>query len=191
MNQIIEFIRQPWPWYVGGVLIGLIVPALLIFGNRHFGMSSSLRHICAACIPTRVKYFKYDWKDHQWNLMLATGVLIGGFIAVSVLSNPDPIDISVNTKASLSNLGINDFSGYMPEELFSFENLLTIKGIFLMVIGGFLVGFGTRYADGCTSGHSVMGLSLLNVGSLVATIGFFVGGLLMTHILFPIIFKLF
>jgi len=191
MKQIMEFISQPWPWYVGGVLIGLMVPLLLIIGNRHFGMSSSLRHICAACIPTDAKYFKYDWKAHQWNLMMATGVVIGGFIAATVMGNPNPIDISVKTKASLSSLGINDFSGYMPKELFSFQNLLSAKGILLMVIGGFLVGFGTRYADGCTSGHSIMGLSLLNTGSLVATIGFFAGGLLMTHLLFPLFFKLF
>ena len=186
-----DFITQPWSWYVGGIGIGLMVPVLLIVGNRHFGMSSSLRHICAACIPIKTEYFKYDWKVHQWNLMLATGVVIGGFIAAVLLKNPHPIAISVSTKASLAALGINDFSGYMPPELFSFQSLLSSKGFLLMVIGGFLVGFGTRYANGCTSGHSIMGMSLLSPGSLVATIGFFVGGLLMTHLLFPLFFKLF
>src|SRR5688572_5620054 len=129
MKQIMEFITQPWPWYLGGFCIGLMVPVLLIVGNRHFGMSSSLRHICAACIPTDAKYFKYDWKAHQWNLMLATGIVIGGFIATALLGNSDPIDISVKTKASLSKLGINNFSGYMPSELFSFQSLLSVKGI--------------------------------------------------------------
>lgn len=191
MNDLIEFVRQPWPWYIGGIGIGLMVPGLLIFGNRHFGMSSSMRHICAACIPTDVKYFKYDWKEHQWNLMLATGVMIGGLIAVTLLENPNPIDISVKTKAALADWGINDFSGFVPSELFSFESLLSIKGFLLMAVGGFLVGFGTRYADGCTSGHSIMGLSLLNPGSLIATICFFAGGLLMTHLLMPLIFKLY
>jgi len=186
-----DFLSRPWPWYVGGICIGLMVPLLLIAGNRQFGMSSSLRHICAACIPTKAAYFKYDWKEHQWNLMLATGVVIGGFLAATFMGNPDPIDISVNTKASLSALGINDFSGYMPVEWFSLRSLLTLKGILLMVVGGFLVGFGTRYANGCTSGHSIMGLSLLNPGSLVATIGFFIGGLMMTHLLLPLFVKLF
>ena len=179
------------PWYVGGLLIGLTVPLLLIAGNRHLSMSSSLRHICAACIPTDAKYFKYDWKAQQWNLMFATGVLIGGFIATAFMGNPNPVDISVKTKAALSALGVNDFSGLMPGEFFSFENILTAKGVMLMIVGGFLVGFGTRYADGCTSGHSIMGLSLLNPGSLLATAGFFIGGLLMTHLLLPFMFKLF
>ena len=186
-----EFITQPWPWWLGGICIGLMVPLLLIAGNRHFGMSSSLRHICAATIPTKTAYFKYDWKAHQWNLMLATGVIIGGFIAGALLRNPHAVAISVNTKASLAALGINDFSGYMPPELFSIDQLLTVRGFMFIIIGGFLVGFGTRYANGCTSGHSIMGLSLLNLGSLVATLGFFAGGLLMTHLLFPLLFKLF
>jgi len=191
MNELLELSRQPWPWYVGGICIGLMVPVLLIGGNRHFGMSSSMRHICAACIPTDTKYFKYDWKAHQWNLLLATGVVIGGFIASSFFGNPEPVAISEQTKAALAGWGIHDFSGLAPAEIFSFKSLLTFKGFLLMVVGGFLVGFGTRYADGCTSGHSIMGLSLLNAGSLAATVGFFAGGLLMVHLLLPLLFKLF
>ncbi|HXH18259.1 MAG TPA: YeeE/YedE thiosulfate transporter family protein [Chitinophagales bacterium] len=190
MEKFLEFISQPWSWYAGGIGIGLMVPVLLLAGNKHFGMSSSLRHICAACIPIKTAYFNYDWKEHSWNLMLATGVVIGGFIATKFLSSPQSIAISANTKAALAGLGINDFSGYVPAELFSLKNLLTLKGLALMVAGGFLVGFGTRYANGCTSGHSIMGLSLLNLGSLVATLGFFAGGLLMTYLFLPVIFKL-
>lgn len=189
METVTDVLTHPWPWYAGGLAIGLMVPLLLIIGNKHFGMSSSLRHICAACIPTKSEYFNYDWKAHQWNLMLATGVVIGGFLAATLMGSPDPVDISVKTKRSLSQLGINDFSGIMPPELFSFHNLLTVKGFLLMVVGGFLVGFGTRYANGCTSGHSIMGLSLLNPGSLIATLGFFAGGLAMTHLLLPLLFK--
>jgi uncharacterized membrane protein YedE/YeeE len=58
-----------------------------------------------------------------------------------------------------------------------------------MVIGGFLVGFGTRYAGGCTSGHAISGLSNLQFASLIATIGFFAGGLIATHLLYPLLFN--
>jgi uncharacterized membrane protein YedE/YeeE len=186
--HLIEILRGPWPWYVGGVLVALMVPVLLIFGNKQFGISSSLRHFCAACIPTKAEYFNYNWKDHLWNIQLVAGIAIGGFIARHWLDNPADIALSEKTKGELGGLGITDFSGYFPKEVFSWEHLTSLNGILVMVVGGFLVGFGTRYSNGCTSGHSIMGLSLLSLSGLVATIGFFVGGLVMTHFLFPFIF---
>jgi len=186
---MIEFIRQPWPWYVAGALIGLIVPALLIIGNKQFGISSTLKHLCAACVPTKAKYFDYDWKTGSWNLALGIGVIVGGAIATQFLNNPNPIELSEATVKDLTAFGINDFSGLMPTELFSWDALFSIKGFLFIILGGFLVGFGTRYANGCTSGHAIMGLSLLSLGSLVAVIGFFVGGLVMTDLFFPFILK--
>jgi uncharacterized membrane protein YedE/YeeE len=186
--NLIENLREPWPWYVGGVLVALMVPLLLIFGNKQFGISSSLRHICAACIPTKAEYFNYNWKDHLWNLLLVAGIAIGGFIARHWLANPADIALAESTKEALRKLGITNFSGYLPEQVFSWEHLMRLNGILVMVVGGFLVGFGTRYSNGCTSGHSIMGLSLLSLSGLVATIGFFVGGLTMTHFIFPLIF---
>ena len=186
----LEFIRQPWPWYVAGPLIGLTVPTLLLIGNKSFGISSSLRHICAACLPANISFFKYDWKKEAWNLFFVAGVLIGGFLATYFLSNPNDMVIAPATETALRAFGIQDFTGLMPTDLFATANIFTLKGLFFFVIGGFLVGFGTRWAGGCTSGHAIMGLSNLQWPSLVATISFMVGGFAMTHLLLPFIFNL-
>ncbi len=185
-----NILTQPWPWYVAGPLIGLMVPVLLIAGNKAFGISSSLRHFCAMCIPTKAKFFDYDWKTESWNLVLAFGVIIGALIAGMIFQNPNPIALSDSAVESMNQLGIKNYSGLMPTEVFNFNSLLTVKGFLLMVVGGFFVGFGTRYANGCTSGHSIMGISNLQLSSLVATCCFFVGGLLMTWFILPIIMNL-
>jgi uncharacterized membrane protein YedE/YeeE len=185
-----SILTQAWPWYVAGPLIGLMVPLLLLMGNKAFGISSSLRHICAACIPTKAKFFKYDWKAEKWNLVFALGMVIGGLIAGYFLKNPDPIALSESAIESMNQLGIQDYSGLIPTEVFNFPALLTIRGFLLIVVGGFFIGFGTRYAGGCTSGHAIMGLSNLQWPSLIATCCFFAGGLLMTWVLLPIIMNL-
>ncbi|HEK19536.1 YeeE/YedE family protein [Mucilaginibacter sp.] len=180
-----ELIKQPWPWYVAGPLIGLIVPALLILGNKAFGISSSLRHICAACVPADISFFKYDWKKESWNLFFALGIIAGGFIATYFLSVPGQVNINPDTVASLKQQGIKDFSGLLPKDIFSFSALLTLRGLVFIIVGGFLVGFGTRYAGGCTSGHAIMGISSLQWPSLVATCCFMVGGFAMTWLILP------
>jgi uncharacterized membrane protein YedE/YeeE len=191
MEPFIELIRKPWPWYVAGPLIGLTVPTLLLIGNKSFGISSSLRHICAACMPANISFFKYDWKKEIWNLVFVLGVFLGGMIAMNFLENPNSFQLSEATITDLKALGIQDFSGLMPADLFSIYVLFSLKGLVLFVVGGFLVGFGTRYAGGCTSGHAIMGLSNLQLPSLIATCCFMVGGFVMTHLLMPYIFKLF
>ncbi len=188
--SFLDFIRQPWPWYVAGPVVGLTVPALLLLGNKSFGISSSLRHICAACVPAQIPFFNYDWKKQAWNLFFVAGILIGGFLATYFLSNPDAFEIAPATEAALRGYGIEDFSGLMPGDIFTIANLFTLKGLFFFVIGGFMVGFGTRYAGGCTSGHAIMGISNLQWPSLVATCCFMVGGFAMTHLILPFIFKL-
>jgi uncharacterized membrane protein YedE/YeeE len=187
--EILEFLHQPLPWYVGGILIGLMVPALLIFGNKQFGISSSMRHLCAAFAPGDVKYFNYDWRKEAWNLFLVLGLIIGGLIATTFMSNPNDIAISEATKADLMKLGVTDFSSYIPKQVFSWDKLATMPGFLVMIVGGFLVGFGSRYANGCTSGHCIMGSSLLNAGSLISTVCFFIGGLIVTWFIYPLIFK--
>jgi uncharacterized protein len=184
-----EWLTQPWPWYVAGPIIGLIIPLLLFLGNKQFGVSSSLRHTCAACFPGNISFFKYDWKSEGlWNMILVLGVLIGGFLGGYVFKNPEPIALSASTIADLRALGLTDFSGFVPTEIFSWGGLGSLHGIILMVIGGFLVGFGARYAGGCTSGHAISGISNLQLASLIAVIGFFIGGLVITHLVFPLIF---
>ena len=182
---MLEIIRQPWPWYLAGALIGLTVPALLLIGNKHFGISSSLRHICAACVPGNISFFKYDWKKEAWNLFFVAGILLGGIVATYLLSNPKPIVVASETVRDLEALNIQVDNNLMPSSIFGMENLLSLKGLIFFVIGGFLVGFGTRYAGGCTSGHSIMGLSTLQWPSLVATCCFMAGGFAMVHLAFP------
>lgn len=178
-----------WPWYVAGPLIGLFVPALLFAGNKVFGISSNLRHLCSALAPGKIQYFRYDWKSAGlWNLVFLFGVLAGGFLAGPHLfpgSTPHSVAISSETKAALSHLGIHDFSGLAPEKLFSWHALLTFPGFVCVVVGGFLVGFGTAYAGGCTSGHAISGLANFELSSLIAVFGFFAGGLAATYFILP------
>ncbi|MFQ3576393.1 MAG: YeeE/YedE thiosulfate transporter family protein [Cytophagales bacterium] len=188
--DVLEWFSRPWPWYVAGPLIGLTVPALLIIGNKSFGISSSLRHICAACIPAKIPFFQYDWKKEMWNLFFVGGIFFGGLLAMVLLKNPDELIIAEGLKTELATYGINDYSGLMPGELFSLESLFSLKGLFMFVIGGFLVGFGTRYAGGCTSGHAIMGLSTLQWPSLVATCCFMAGGIIVANFVLPFILSL-
>lgn len=184
---MIDLIYNPWPWYIAGPLIGLMVPLLMVFGNRVLGVSSSLRHICAMCVPLDIKYFQYEWRNEKWNLSFVGGILIGGLIAGNWMMDDGKVEISPETISELSVLGVQQFDSFLPSDIFSWENLISVQGVVFMCLGGFLVGFGTRYANGCTSGHTISGLSNLQFGSLVASISFFVGGLLMTHLILPFI----
>lgn len=185
-----ELLYKPWPWYVAGTIIGLTVPTLLLLGNKRLGISSTLRQLCAACYPAKIPFFHYDWKKDSWNLFFAAGILLGGFLGGYVFANPEPVNVSAETLNMFSTWGLTNMQGLLPGELFNFSNLLTLKGFLLMVAGGFLVGFGTRYAGGCTSGHGIMGLSALQWPSLVATASFFIGGILFSHLVLPYILSL-
>lgn len=187
---MLEFLQKPWPWYVAGPLIGLTVPTLLIAGNKRFGISSSLRHICAACLSTKIGFFQYDWKKEAWNLFFAAGVVLGGFIAANLLSDPNPVSVNSTLATELAGYGVTDYKGLVPADLFNWSSLLTARGFILMVVGGLLVGFGTRYAGGCTSGHSIMGLSTLQWPSLIATCCFMAGGFIMANIFLPLILSI-
>ncbi len=185
-----DILLKPWPWYIAGPLIGLMVPALLILGNKPFGISSSLRHICAACVPAKIPFFNYDWKKESWNLLFVAGVVIGGFIATYLLSEPGAVKINPHTTALLQQEGVKDFSGLLPTDIFNFGALLTLRGLVFIVLGGFMVGFGTRYADGCTSGHSIFGISTLQWPSVIATCCFMIGGFISTWFILPYLLKL-
>ena len=189
MNHLIELIRQPWPWWVSGPLIGLTVPALLLLGNRPFGISSSMKHICAACFPANIPFFNYDWKKEVWNLFFAAGIVGGAAIAWTWLSDHN-IAVNPALMTEMNRYGISDHHELLPKEYVNWGGLFTLKGSIMIVLGGFLVGFGTRYADGCTSGHSIMGLSNLQWPSLVATCSFMAGGFFSANVIVPAILKL-
>lgn len=179
-------LAQRWPWYVAGPLIGLFVPALLLAGNQLFGVSSALRHTCAAIVPGRVAFFQYDWRRQGgWNLAFVIGIAIGGAVAGHLLRGDPMLHLSSAARASLTALGLRDFSGLVPRELFSWRALTTWRGWVLIAGGGFLVGFGSAYAGGCTSGHAISGLADLQRPSLLAVMGFFAGGLIATWLVLP------
>jgi uncharacterized membrane protein YedE/YeeE len=160
----------------------------LIVGNRTFGVSSNLRHMCSAILPGGIEHFRYDWKrSGLWNLLFLAGIAAGGFLA-SQWGGPHNVEIAEPTRLALTNLGIHDFSGLAPRELFTWSVLFTIRGFVSVVLGGFLVGFGTAYAGGCTSGHAISGLANLQLPSLIAVAGFFAGGLAATYFILPLIF---
>jgi hypothetical protein len=186
---MMDLLRQPWPWYVAGPLIGLMVPALLLVGNKALGISSVLRHICAACVPANIPFLQYDWRAESWNLLFVAGVALGGWLGYRVFGHPETLTLAPATVHDLRmQLGLTDFRGLLPHELFGAEALAGWRGWLFAGGGGFLVGFGTRYAGGCTSGHAISGLSNLQWPSLIAVVGFFAGGLLTTHFLFPLLF---
>jgi uncharacterized protein len=183
-----ELLGRPWPWYIGGPLIGLMVPLLLWLGNRDFGISGNFRHLCAAVLPRDIAHFRYDWKrSGAWSLLFALGIIGGGVLAGVVFANPEPIALSERTVAALAALGITDFTGLVPADLFAWGALGTAAGWIALVGGGFLVGFGTAYAGGCTSGHAITGLAALQKPSLLAVLGFFAGGLFATYVLLPLV----
>ncbi|WP_282044399.1 YeeE/YedE family protein [Winogradskyella flava] len=184
-----EYILQPWPWYISGPCIALVMFLLLYFG-RTFGMSSNLRTLCTiGGAGKRAEFFNFNWRSQKWNLIVVLGAVLGGFIAHNFLSNPINIDLSQNTINDLEALGFdNAGQSLLPPELFSWDAVFSFKGFLILLMGGFLVGFGTRYAGGCTSGHGITGLSSLQLPSLIAIIGFFIGGLIMVHLIYPILF---
>lgn len=186
MQNAIEFISQPWPWYVAGPVIALVMFGLLYFGNN-FGMSANFRNLCSVMGAGKsCEFFDFDWRKQKWNLVFVVGTILGGFIASQFIMDSSGVAINEATKAELISFGMLDAGeGMMPESIFSLESLLTLKGIIFIVLGGFLVGFGTRYAGGCTSGHAISGLSDLQPASLLAVIGFFIGGLIMTWFILP------
>ena len=183
-----DWLTRPWPWYVAGPLIGLFVPLLLLLGNKLFGVSSNLRHACAAVFPRDVAHFGYDWRrEGGWNLAFALGICVGGFLAGFAFANPEPVAIAAATRAELAALGVTDFRGLVPAELFSWSSLLTPRGMAMLVGGGLLVGFGTAYAGGCTSGHGLSGVAALQPASLLALVAFFIGGIVGTFLLLPLL----
>lgn len=184
-----DFILQPWDWYVGGPLIAISLLLYFYFG-KNFGASTNFETLCTMAGAGKVSdYFKKDWKDRDFALLFVIGLIIGGFISSIYLIPNQTIDLNPKTVEELTELGFSNIgSQYFPEEIFGEDVLFSLKGFLILLISGILVGFGTRYAGGCTSGHAITGLSSLQFPSLLAVIGFFIGGIIATWFIIPIIF---
>jgi uncharacterized membrane protein YedE/YeeE len=184
-----EFIMQPWPWYVAGPVIAFVMFLLFYFGER-FGVSSNLETFCSIGGAGKFSdYFKIDWKQNTWNLIFILGAIAGGFIASQYLTETDAVALNPQTVQDLAAIGIqNAGATYLPDEIFSVDTMLSLKGFIILIVAGFMVGFGARWAGGCTSGHAIVGLSNLEIPSLISVIGFFIGGLVMTWFILPLIF---
>ena len=185
---MISLLSQTWPWYVSGPLIALVM-ILLLWAGGEFGVSSSLRTLCSiGGAGKKIKFFDFNWKGQTWNLVFVIGAILGGVLSQYFLQNNQGLDISNNTISALSSIGIQFDGKLLPGQLFDFDTQQASFQLPLLIFGGFMVGFGARWAGGCTSGHAISGLSNLQIASLIAVVGFFIGGLLMTHVLFPYIF---
>lgn len=186
--EVIDFLIGPWPWWFSGLVIAGVMFVLIYFGQT-FGFSHNLHTLCAAVgMGKKYSFFDFDWRSQRWNLAFLVGALLGGMLTKLFLSSNDAILLSEKTVMALAELGFSAPTSMQPDELYGWNNVFTLKGFLLLAAGGFMVGFGSRWAGGCTSGHAISGLSDLQVPSLLAVIGFFVGGLIMTHLLFPILF---
>ena len=187
---MMHWIYEPWPWYIGGIFIATTLILLLLMGKT-FGFSSNLRTICAmAGAGKTCDFFCFNWKAQTWNLLFLVGTILGGFIAYHFLSvDAAAIPLGETTVTKLHALGIESAGqAYVPTELFGQGAFSSAKTIGLLLVAGFFVGFGSRYAGGCTSGHAITGLSNFQLPSLIAVIGFFIGGLIMVHLIFPFLF---
>lgn len=191
--NIIEIISQPWHWAFSGAMIALVL-ILLTWMGRSFGVSLSFRNICSISgAGKKSSFFNINIKDEYWRMVFVLGGIVGGIIGFTLLKSPEPVAIAESTIQGLKDLGLDYPAsdekglGFVPTDMYNFGNL---KGIIFAILGGFFVGFGSRYGDGCTSGHAISGLSHLQVSSLITVIGFFIGGLIMTHLLMPLFFTL-
>ena len=183
-----ENLLGTWHWSISGFLIGIVMLSLIYFG-KSFGMSSNLRTLCTIAGAGKYSdFFRFDWREQKWNLAVVLGAVLGGFVGFYLLSNSSIVSINPKTIDVITQYGIDKPDGkLLPDALFGNEIFSSVKGIVLLFFGGLLIGFGTRYAGGCTSGHAISGLSNLQLPSLLAVIGFFVGGLIIVHVLYPLI----
>lgn len=184
-----DFLFHTWHWAITGFLIGIIMLTLNYFG-KVFGMSSNLRSLCTMAGAGKFSdFFRFDVKSQYWNLMVVLGAMIGGFVAVHYMNDPSNVTLNPKTIKQLQVMNIDVPDGKMlPNALFGNAIFESPKVILILLIGGLLIGFGSRYAGGCTSGHAIAGMSNLQRQSLKAVIGFFIGGLIMAHFIFPLIF---
>lgn len=159
------------PWYIAGPLIGLMVPLLLFVREKQFGLSSSYRYIGSFILPKN-SYFNYDRSKDAWQVHFAIGIVCAAVLIFQFdLYTPQNLDSS-------------------KEYLRHFQEVYSLQNWLMFAVGGIFVGFGARYAGGCTAGHCIMGNSILSLSSILSTCMFFAGGLIVSHFVLPYLFEL-
>ncbi len=146
---------ERWPFWAGGAAIGTFLLTFLVYGRRMLGVSTGFEDVCAAPFTAQAR--------KSWRLPFMVGIAAGGLLA-STLSGGVVLTTAMGTFDTLWHAS------------------LPVK-IALFTTGGILIGFGTRLAGGCTSGHGISGVAQLAPSSLIATATFMSSGFITTQLL--------
>jgi uncharacterized membrane protein YedE/YeeE len=153
---------------VAGAAIAAVTLALLYLANRRLGISTGFEDLCSLALP--LPYFRRSTllAARGWRLPFVGGLVLGGVLSAALGGGWSP------TWA----LGMFDTTiGWGPAGKVAW-----------MFVGGLFIGFGTRLAGGCTSGHGIFGLSNFERPSLVSTLSFMLGGLVTTQLVYRLVF---
>ena len=157
-----------WPGWAGGLAIGLFTAAMLYVTGKPLGCSSGYGQACGLIGGQRF-FADEATRADPWKLLFILGIPVGGVIAA--LTSPGSWEPTLEM-------------GALYESVYGDSVALKIGALF---VGGVLLGFGARTADGCQSGHAIMGISLMSVPSMVASACFFVGGLVAVQLVFALL----
>lgn len=158
---------SPWHWAAGGAVISAVTLTLLFVGNRRLGVSTGFENVCSLVV--QAPYFQRDSLrgTNSWRLPLLGGLVIGGFLSAVLGGGWEPFwDLGMfDAEIGWGNGG----------------KLIWMFG------GGLLIGFGTRLAGGCTSGHGIFGMSNLELPSIISTVSFMAAGAVTTNLIYRVI----
>jgi uncharacterized membrane protein YedE/YeeE len=153
-------------WALAGLGIGLITLLLLWTTSHRLGISSSFEDVCSLVLKAPYLQRKEITSGRGWRLPFLFGLLLGGVTSAALAQGWHP------TWA----LGVFD-------EAIALGNPGKLGWMF---VGGLFIGFGTRMAGGCTSGHGIFGISNLEPASIRATLSFMAAGVVTTALIYGV-----
>jgi uncharacterized membrane protein YedE/YeeE len=158
----------PMHWAAAGAVIAAVTLTLLLVGNKRLGLSTGFEDICSLALPQA--YFRRSavLSGRSWRLPMLAGLVLGGFLSAATSGGWAPTwDLGIfDERIGLGHAG----------------------KLAWMFAGGLFIGFGTRLAGGCTSGHGIFGVSNFERPSLLSTISFMAGGILTTQLVYHVLF---
>ena len=165
--------RARWAPYLVGAGIGVLSWLAFLLSDHPLGVSTAYARTAGmvekAVRGEKVKEKEY-YQEHEpvvdWEWMLVLGLLVGA-TASAVLSG----DFRWEVVPPMWEGGF----GYSP-----------VVRIAVAVLGGWLIGFGARWAGGCTSGHGISGALQLVISSWLAALCFFIGGIAAAFLLYRV-----